>query len=105
MSKGEAFDIGAEEAARDRAVQAGELSKLTEETDVQWLMSTQQGRRIMWRLLSLAGVFRISFAGEETHATAFAEGARNIGLVFMNDLQTLCPERYVQMTSEQQTRA
>jgi hypothetical protein len=64
-------------------------------------MSTQQGRRIMWRLLSLAGVYRISFSGENTHQTAFAEGARNIGLVFMNDLQTLCPERYSQMISEQ----
>lgn len=103
MATGEAFDVREEEDARQRAAIAGELKQLTQDSDIQWLMSTQQGRRVMWRLLSLAGVYRISYQGENTHETAFAEGGRNIGLVFMNDLQNLCPERYVQMVSEQQS--
>lgn len=101
--KGEAFDVRAEDEARTRAAQAAELAKLTEDTDLQWLMSTQQGRRFMWRLLSMSGVYRLSYAGEQTHETAFAEGARNIGLQLMHDVQTLCPDLYAVMVEEQRS--
>lgn len=99
--EGKAFDLEAEQAAQEQAAETAELTKLTNDSDVEWLMSTQQGRRVMWRLLSLAGVYRTSFAGEETHATAFAEGARNIGLQLIHEVQRLTPDAYSQMVKEQ----
>lgn len=99
--EGKAFDLEAEQAAADQATEAAELRQLIDDTDIEWLMSLQQGRRVVWRLLSLAGVYRSSFHGEETHATAFAEGARNLGLQLINEIQRLCPEQYGLMFKEQ----
>lgn len=96
----EGFDLDAEVAARDEATEAAALVKLTEDTDLEWLMGTQQGRRLVWRLLSMAGVFRLSYAGADTHATAFAEGARNIGLFWLGEIQRLAPGLYGTMTKE-----
>lgn len=95
------FDVNREAAERDKAVEAGKLKCLVEETDFEWLMSRKQGRRIVWRLLDLAGVYRLSYAGEATHATAFAEGSRQIGNVLLADIHRLCPQRYQEMVMEQ----
>lgn len=97
----EPFDVNREIAARDQAFEAGKLKRLIEDTDFEWLMSRKQGRRIVWRLLDLAGVFRLSYAGEATHATAFAEGGRQIGNVLLADIHRLCPNRYQEMITEQ----
>lgn len=97
----EPFDVNREIAEQDRAVEAGKLKRLIEDTDFEWLMSRKQGRRIVWRLLDLAGVFRLSYAGEATHATAFAEGGRQIGNVLLADIHRLCPQRYQDMVTEQ----
>lgn len=102
MQEGTAFDLEAEQTAQDLATESAALRKLTEDTDLEWLMSTQQGRRIMWRLLSMAGVYRLSYAGADTHGTAFAEGARNIGLQLMHEVQRLCPNQYGVMVKEQE---
>lgn len=97
----EPFDVNREIAEQDRADEAGKLKRLIEDTDFEWLMSRKQGRRIVWRLLDLAGVFRLSYAGEATHATAFAEGSRQIGNVLLADIHRLCPQRYQDMVTEQ----
>lgn len=101
MESAEPFDVNREVADQEQAGEARDLKRLGEETDFQWLMSTAQGRRFVWRLLDLAGVFRLSYAGEATHATAFAEGSRQIGNVLLADIHRLCPERYQLMVTEQ----
>lgn len=55
------------------------------------LLKTPAFCRVMHDLLTLTGVWRISFAGESTHATAFAEGMRNAGLRLLSDLETADP--------------
>jgi hypothetical protein len=97
----EPFDVNREVAAQRQADEARNLKRLGEDADLQWLMSKKQGRRIVWRLLDLAGVFRLSYAGEATHATAFAEGGRQIGNVLLADIHRLCPARYHEMVTEQ----
>ncbi len=67
--------------------------------DIAELMSFKINRRVVWRLLELAGVFRSSFA-IETPAMAFNEGQRNIGLVLLADIMAACPERLQQMMKE-----
>jgi hypothetical protein len=47
--------------------------------------------RVMHEVLAEAGVFRLSFAGESTHATAFNEGQRNVGLRLLAELERAEP--------------
>lgn len=67
--------------------------------DLKWLMSDKRGRRIMWDLLALTGVFRNPFKGER-NATDFRCGEMNIGHVYLGDINLHAPERYNQMVQE-----
>lgn len=71
-----------------------------EVADLLWLMGSKRGRRIVWRLLEEAGVFRTSF---NTNALlmAFAEGTRNYGLRVLGLIHSHCPELYAPMLKEQ----
>jgi hypothetical protein len=84
-----------EEDARKRAARQTEIG------DLKWLMSSPRGRRIVWRLLDLAGPFRMSF-NTNAMQMAFNEGNRNLGLRLFNEVMTLCPELYPVMVKEQQ---
>lgn len=87
-----------EEMAEDEAKkQEFELRK--EKGDIQWLMSHIAGRRIMWRLLETAGVYRLSFTGDHA-TTSFKEGARNMGLGLLAKLHMYCPDSYNKMVKE-----
>lgn len=75
------------------------LARETEEADLKWLMSSKRGRRVVWRLLDRAGIFRLSF-NTNAMAMAFAEGNRNEGLRILALIHTLCPELYPTMVKE-----
>lgn len=75
------------------------LAQADDDADFKWLMSSKRGRRIVWRLLEQAGVFRISF-NQNSMAMAFAEGNRNYGNKVFAQVQTLCPELYPAMVKE-----
>jgi len=64
-----------------------------------WLMADRRGRRVVWRLLSDAGVFRASMAATP-ELTAFNEGRRATGLALLADISRLCPERFAEMQLE-----
>lgn len=78
---------------------AAQRRKETEDTDMVWLMSTRQGRRIVWRLLEAAGVYRSTY-NSDAMAMAFAEGNRNNGLRLMAWVSSLCPNQYLDMIKE-----
>ena len=71
-------DLAAEQERLTQRATANENAGLTETDDWKWLMSTPRGRRIVWRILSLTGMFRSSFTGNSQ--TFFNEGERNVGL-------------------------
>lgn len=80
MSDFDPTDIEGQEA-RAAEAQANAARELRYEIDdLKWLMSTKRGRRVMWRLLSHAGVNRLSYQPGDALATAFNEGQRNHGL-------------------------
>lgn len=66
--------------------------------DFKWLMSDKRGRRIVWGLLETTGIYRSSFTGNSE--TFFREGARNVGLVYVDLVNTNCPEKYHLMVTE-----
>lgn len=74
------------------------LAREVEANDIKWLMSSKQGRRVMWRRLERAGVFRTSFTGNSE--TFFKEGMRNMGLLDIADITTHAPEGYALMLTE-----
>ena len=79
-----------------------EKSKSAEETfadDIDWLMASPRGRRIMNRYLSRCHVFESSFSTNLSQ-TNFAEGERNIGLQLLSDVMEHAPDKYMKMIEE-----
>lgn len=69
------------------------------DADLRWLMSEPQGRRFMFGLLHAAGIFSLSFTGDNNR-TNFNEGQRNVGLKYMAAIDRACPELYGVMVQE-----
>ena len=99
MSGHDPFDLRGQERKAEDDKQQDRLARETEGSDVQWLMSSKRGRRIVWRLLDRAGVFRLSF-NTNAMTMAFAEGARNDGLRLLTLIHSLCPNLYPTMVKE-----
>lgn len=87
------------ESRRSRDESARVVREQTERSDIEWLMSQKQGRRIVWRQLDEAGVFRTTFS-ESPERMAFNEGFRNAGLSLLNKVMACSPDAYVQMMKE-----
>lgn len=85
------------EARRRREERAGQQ----EVDDLRWLLADARGRRFMWRLLNTCGIFTTSFTGNST--TFFNEGARNVGLRQLANINEHCAERYLEMIQEANT--
>ncbi len=65
------------------------------------VMATPQGREFVFEILDhVCGLYSQSYAGADTHATAFAEGQRSVGLHLQQVLQRECPEQYSRMMVE-----
>lgn len=99
--------LDAQEQAEIEAFEA-EIRRLAQDqdrSDLCWLMSDKRGRRIMWRLLEQAGVFRTSFTTPNSMTVSFNEGRRTIGLSFLAEVHEHCPVRYNDMVKEHQEHA
>lgn len=85
----------------DREAHRARSRRYVEEefADIEWLMSQRTGRRFIHRLLERSGVFHSTF-DESPGRTAFAEGARSIGLQYLQMVQTVGLDEYVSMLKE-----
>lgn len=83
-----------------KAKQYDKQLKELERTDLLTILDTVQGRRFVWKQLSDAGVFRLSYTPGDSHGTAFNEGRRNQGLSLLLDVQRLDPTLYHRMAKE-----
>lgn len=90
----------------DTAEQPGDADKAREAVEqdrlaaVDYVMSHHNGRQFVWDLLSDCGVFHTTFAGEQTHHTAFAEGKRQVGLALLTQIEESHPNGYAIMRAE-----
>ena len=100
MSNYDPLDLRGQERAKADKDLRERLLRENEESDIKWLMSSKRGRRIVWRLLDHAGVFRSSF-NTNAMTMAFAEGNKNYGLRLLAMIHALCPEQYPAMMKEQ----
>lgn len=67
--------------------------------DIRKVLSTPEGRRFFWRILSKCGIFHASWSGD-TNQTLVNEGRREIGLIFLDDLMEASPQSFVQLQRE-----
>lgn len=67
--------------------------------DIQFVMGSEQGRRVIWSLLEKGQVFGACF-NVDPHITAFNEGQRNLALVLFQRVMAHCPEQYMKMAAE-----
>lgn len=81
---------------RDDAV---ERQARLDREDLETLLVLPSGRRFLWTLLERTGVFGASYS-PDTHAMAFTEGRRSVGLELMLRLQRETPNRWVEMLGE-----
>ena len=82
--------------AEKRAEQKAVVDQQVE--DLKWLMSDKRGRRFMWNLLAVTGVFANPFTGNSE--TFFKCGMMSVGQTYLGDINVHCPERYNQMVTE-----
>jgi predicted Fe-S protein YdhL (DUF1289 family) len=100
MGDADPTDLHGQEQARIERESRDKLGQRREAEDLKWLMSSARGRRIVWRLLERAGVFRSTFSATAM-VMAFNEGQRNQGNVFLTEVMTHCPDRFLEMLTEQ----
>jgi hypothetical protein len=72
---------------------------IKEKNDLLKILSIPEGRRFLWKLLDQSGVFRTVF-NTDTHAMAFNEGWRSMGLSILNDITSAKAEAFDQMRRE-----
>jgi len=99
MSNYDPLDLRSQEKSEADKKLRERLVRENEEVDLKWLMGSKRGRRIIWRLLDQAGVFRLSF-NTNAMTMAFAEGNRNFGNRTLSLIHTHCSELYPQMVKE-----
>ena len=102
MKKHDPLDLCGQERQREDVEQARKLERDQEKTDFAWLMSDKRGRRFMWRMLEVTGVYRTSFTGNST--TFFNEGMRNVGLQLIANIHEFAPDAYPMMLDEQRKK-
>ncbi len=95
--KGESLDdmLGRKlraEAADQETQEERRLRREQELNDIRAVLSTREGRRFMWRLLTIGSLFRTTFTGNSTGF--FLEGHRNLALMILNDIQKVDPGNF-----------
>lgn len=74
--------------------------KKREMCDLQTVLKTPQGRRVLWQILQVAQIHQHGFVPGDALATAFHCGQRSIGLFLLEEIEQAQPGAYLQMRSE-----
>ena len=91
------FDLDAQEARREAAVEQQKQAAVQLETDFINVMNTRAGRNVIWSLLG--PMWRSSYT-ESRDDTYFREGERNVALRVWAQLQAACPTLAHKMLEE-----
>lgn len=96
MSAPDPVDLDAIEAQAQADEARAEAERTQEVEDIKWLMASAAGKRVVWRLLSQAGVHRTPFAGHDPQ-TNFNAGAQSVGIWLLGEVMEHAPDAYLQM--------
>ena len=96
---GKSYTKNAADSAQVKKASQKEKDRIRQEReDVASILGTQAGRRFFFRYLIICGVFKTSFTGNSE--TFFKEGQRNVGLMLLEDINSVAPESYAVMMKE-----
>ena len=70
-----------------------------EKDDIKFVMDSEQGRRVVWRVLESGRVFA-AIPPMDALAMAFNDGQRNLALELFQRVMTHCPDQYLKMAAE-----
>lgn len=99
MSHVDPLDLEAQSrVATEREERSRETSR-QEAEDFKWLMSDQRGRRIVWGLLQLTGVFRNPYSGVDAETNKNC-GILGVGQHYFGLVNAHAAKRYDQMVKE-----
>lgn len=96
------FDLREQAETQEEADKRKRLLQLQDDTDIQWLMEHKQGRRVVWRVLGIAGLYRNPMQGDGDAFTNLRCGMQAVGQTLVADIHRLCPQSYFDMVKEQQ---
>lgn len=68
--------------------------------DLRMVAKTEQGRRMLWKIMAEAGIFKNPFTGNSQ--TFYNCGLMKIGQTVLRDLMELDPDLFAQMQRENQ---
>lgn len=68
--------------------------------DLRTVLAIPEGRRLLWRVLSEARMFQLSFTPGLSDVTAFNEGSRNVGNWLFGEINEAKSEAFLQMQRE-----
>ena len=92
------YEFDAEQAASN--AEADKAKRFQELDDIKFLMSSAQGRRVLYRLLAIAGVHSTAFRVSGSRETDFTLGMQNFGYLLQAEVNVACPNFYLQMLRE-----
>lgn len=90
-----------EDQIKEAKKKAG-LERRQELSDLREVLALAGGRRLIWRYLSMCGVYRLSYALNA--GIYFAEGQRDIGLKLMADIMEANDEALILMMREAKSK-
>lgn len=99
IQSGEA-DESDEDQAKRRIERERAKKLLKYRSDVQQFVARADGRRVLWRVLEIAGPNRISHTPGDPYSTAFNEGKRAVANEILLMLWDADPNVYAQMQRE-----
>lgn len=85
----------AQQVKKARKAEKGQREQQIRE--MQQVLATPQGKRVLWRLLERCGVYKTSIS-TDPYATYYNEGERNIGLYVMAEINEANPQALLDMT-------
>lgn len=89
---------------KSQAAKLSEAIVLREQRCLAAVMSTEDGRAFVWKVLSDAGIYHSTYV-PDSDASQFNEGRRSVGLGLFHDIQVACPAAFLTMTAEAERRA
>jgi cation transport regulator ChaC len=92
-------DLRSQESDQTDQQRRDELKQQREIEDLKWLLAHPQGRRIAWRWMGEAGVFRGTF-NQSGSVMAFNEGKRAQGLALLMQIMAHAPDAFTKMQKE-----
>jgi hypothetical protein len=83
-----------------------ERAAIIEREDLLQFLKTESGRRVLFQIIYVdAGIRGLSFAGEQTHATAFNEGQRNVGQRLLARCEIASPKYAAQIIADHHAKS